>query len=104
MNDTEEQCYWWFTPERNPHGDALCLDTALLSQACTFVNTHGTVLLKFMQFTLCKFCLEKSTINKPWPLLNNNRDPSVLERTIQMSAAYLEMHQKNVTGGQQKGG
>lgn len=101
MNDTEEQCYWWFTPERNPHGDALCLDTALLSQACTFVNTHGTVLLKFMQFTLCKSCLEKSTINKPWPLLNNNRD---LERTIQTSAAYLEMHQKNVTGGQQKGG
>lgn len=94
----------WFTPERNPHGDALCLDKALLSQVCTFVNTYGTMLLKFMQFTLCKFCLEKSTINKLWPLLNNNRDQSALERNIQMSAAYLEMYQKSVMDGQKKGG
>lgn len=47
-----------------------------------------------MQFTLCKFYLEKSTINKTWTLLNDNRDQSVLEKNIQMSAAFLEMHQK----------
>lgn len=65
--------------ERNHHSDALCLDMAFFHRPGHLSKPmHGTLCLKFMHFTLCKFYLEKSTINKPWTPLNDNRDQSVL--------------------------
>lgn len=67
--------------ERNHHSDALGLDRAFFHRPGHLSKPmHGTLCLKFMQFTLCKFYLEKSTINKPWTPLNDNRDQSVLEK------------------------
>lgn len=86
--------------ERNHHSDALCLDMAFFHRPGHLSKPmHGTLCLKFMHFTLCKFYLEKSTINKPWTPLNDNRDQSVLgKKSIQISATYLGMyHESGIT-------